>query len=97
MNVTVARIYVTEGKHIYEKVFKRLHDQHKVNGVTVFRGISGFGRSGETHSSELLDMSFDLPVVIEFFDEDEKVQSVIQALDDIIPQCHVLTFAAQLT
>ncbi len=97
MNVTVARIYVTEGKHIYEKVFKRLHDQHKVNGVTVFRGISGFGRSGETHSSELLDMSFDLPVVIEFFDADEKVQEVLQTLEDIIPQCHVLTFAAQLS
>lgn len=97
MNVTVARIYVTEGKHVYEKIFKRLHDEHKVNGVTVFRGISGFGRSGETHSSELLDISFDLPVVIEFFDKDEKVQAVVDTLDDIIPQCHVITFTAQLT
>ncbi len=97
MNVTVARIYVTEGKHVYEKIFKRLHDEHKVNGVTVFRGISGFGRSGETHSSELLDISFDLPVVIEFFDKDEKVQEVVDTLDDIIPQCHVITFSAQLT
>jgi len=97
MNVTVARIYVTEGKHVYEKIFQRLHDEHKVNGVTVFRGISGFGRSGETHSSELLDISFDLPVVIEFFDDDEKVQAVIKTLDDIVPQCHVLTFPAQLT
>ncbi len=97
MNVTVARIYVTEGKHVYEKIFKRLHDEHRVNGVTVFRGISGFGRSGETHSSELLDISFDLPVVIEFFDTDEKVQAVVDTLDDIIPQCHVITFSAQLT
>jgi len=97
MDVTVARIYVTEGKHVYEKIFKRLHDEHKVNGVTVFRGISGFGRSGETHSSELLDISFDLPVVIEFFDKDEKVQAVVDTLDDIIPQCHVITFSAKLT
>lgn len=97
MNVTVARIYVTEGKHIYEKIFKRLHDEHKVNGVTVFRGISGFGRSGEMHSAELLDVSFDLPVVIEFFDDDEKVQAVIQSLEDIVPQCHILTFSAYLT
>ena len=97
MNVTVARIYVTEGQHIYEKIFKRLHDEHKVNGVTVFRGISGFGRSGKLHSSELLDVSFDLPVVIEFFDEDEKVQSVIHSLKDIVPQCHILTFDAKLT
>jgi len=97
MNVTVARIYVTEGKHVYEQVFQRLHDEHKVNGVTVFRGISGFGRSGEMHSSVLLDVSFDLPVVIEFFDEDEKMQSVIKALRDMIPKCHILTFDAKLT
>ncbi len=97
MNVTVARIYVTEGKNVYEKIFKRLHDEHKVNGVTVFRGISGFGRSGETHSSELLDISFDLPVVIEFFDDDEKVQSVVKSLDDIVPECHILTFSASLS
>lgn len=96
MKVTVARIYVTEGNHIYEKIFQRLHDEYKVNGVTVFRGISGFGRSGETHSSVLLDVSFDLPVVIEFFDEDDKVQTVIQSLKDIIPKCHILTFDAKL-
>jgi PII-like signaling protein len=97
MNVTVARVYVTEGRHVYEEIFQRLHDDHKVNGVTVFRGVSGFGRSGETHSSVLLDVSFDLPVVIEFFDEDEKVQSVIKTLRDIVPQCHILTFDAKLT
>ena len=97
MKVTVARIYVTEDNHAYEKVFQRLHDEHKVNGVTVFRGISGFGRSGETHSSVLLDVSFDLPVVIEFFDEDEKVRSVIQSLKDIIPESHILTFDANLS
>ncbi len=96
MNVTVARIYVSEGKHVYEKIFQRLHDEHKVHGVTVFRGISGFGRSGETHSSSLLDMSFDLPVVIEFFDEEEKVLSVIKALQDLIAEKHVLTFSADL-
>jgi uncharacterized protein len=97
MKVTVARIYVTEGEHASNLIFQRLHDEHKVNGVTVFRGISGFGRSGETHSSVLLDVSFDLPVVIEFFDEDDKVQSVIQELKDIVPKCHILTFDANLT
>ncbi len=97
MKITVARVYVTEGEHVSKTIFQRLHDEHKVNGVTVFRGISGFGRSGETHSSELLDVSFDLPLVIEFFDEDEKVQSVIEELKDIVPKCHILTFKANLT
>jgi len=96
-NVTVARIYVTEGKHVYEKIFQRLHDEHKVHGVTIFRGISGFGHSGETHSSSLLDMSFDLPVVIEFFDDEKKVQAAIKSLSDIVPEEHILTFPANLS
>lgn len=94
MKVTVARIYVTEGKHVHEKVFERLHDDHKVMGVTVYRGISGFGRSGETHSSSLLDMSFDLPVIIEFFDEPEKVTIALESISDLITPGHVLTFDA---
>ena len=95
MKVTVARIYVTEGEHAHEKIFQRLHDKHKVKGVTVFRGVSGFGRSGETHSSTLLDISFDLPVIIEFFDEDEKVRKALESIRDLIEPGHVLTFAAE--
>ena len=94
MKVTVARIYVTEGKHVHEKVFEKLHDEHKVMGVTIYRGLSGFGSSGETHSSSLLDTSFDLPVVIEFFDKPEKVTLALESLSDLIKPGHVLTFDA---
>ena len=94
MKVTVARIYGTEGKHIHQKIFKRLHDEHKVMGVTVYRGISGFGKSGETHSTTLLDVSFDLPVVVEFFDTPENVKTALESLSDQISPGHVLTFTA---
>jgi hypothetical protein len=96
MKITVARIYVNEGKHIHEKIFQRLHDEHKVKGVTVFRGITGFGKSGNEHSSKLLDMSFDLPVVVEFFDSEENVHIVLASLGDLIPPGHVITFVAEL-
>jgi PII-like signaling protein len=97
MKVTVARIYVTEGKHVHEKIFERLHDEHKVQGVTVYRGITGFGKSGETHSSTLLDVSFDLPVVVEFFDSEEKVRAALGSISDLIAPGHVLTFAADFS
>ena len=97
MNVTVARIYVTEGEHVHKKIFERLHDDHKVKGVTVYRGITGFGRSGETHSSTLMDVSLDLPVVIEFFDSKENVNAALDAIDDLIRPGHVLTFTADLS
>lgn len=97
MKVTVARIYVTEGKHIHEKIFQRLHDEHKVQGVTVYRGVTGFGKSGETHSSTLLDVSFDLPVVVEFFDSADKVNTALESISDLIAPGHVLTFAADFS
>lgn len=97
MKVTVARIYVTEGEHVHATIFKRLHDEEKVRGVTMFRGISGFGKSGLVHSSALLDMSMDMPVVIEFCDAPEKVAQTLQHLRDIVELEHVITFGADLT
>ncbi len=97
MNVTIARIYVTEGQHVHEKIFERLHDEHKVQGVTMFRGVAGFGESGKTHSSNLLDMSFDMPVVVEFFDEDEKVRQALESLGDLTSSCRIVTFSAELS
>ena len=95
MKITVARIYVTEGEHVHEKIFERLHDEHKVKGVTMFRGVAGFGESGETHSSSLLDMSFDMPVVVEFFDEKTKVHEALESLKDLTSSCRIITFAAE--
>lgn len=94
--ITLARIYVTEGQGAHRRIFKRLHDEERVLGVTVYRGISGFGRSGEVHSADLLDMSLDLPVVIEFFDTPERVREVTDRLSDLVEPGHVVTFAAEL-
>jgi PII-like signaling protein len=95
MKVKVARIYVTEGKHVHERVFERLHNEHKVMGVTIYRGISGFGRSGNLHSSTLLDLAFDQPMVVEFFDTAENVDKALASIGDLIPPGHVLTFDAE--
>ncbi len=96
MKITVARIYVTEGEKAHEKIFQKLHDESKVKGVTMFRGIAGFGKSGVTHSSNLLDMSFDLPVVIEFFDTEKNVALSLESIADLVNPEHVLTFSAEL-
>jgi PII-like signaling protein len=96
MKVTVARIYITEGEHLHEKIFKHLHDVSQVMGVTTFRGISGFGKSGNIHSSTLLDMSLDLPLIIEFFDSEYRVNRALDDLKDLIRPGHVITFPADL-
>lgn len=96
LEITFVRIYLTEGEGLMESLLKRLHDEEKVQGVTVFRGISGFGSSGKLHSSSLLDMSLDLPLVIEFFDVPEKVSQILEHIRRDIDPGHIVCWQAAL-
>ena len=92
--VKVARIYITEGDHKVRSLMALLHDEEKVSGVTVFRGISGFGKSGKMHSSDLLDLLGRLPVVIEFFDTPDKVDKILSHLQDEVESGHIISWLA---
>jgi hypothetical protein len=94
--VTVVRIYLTETGELQKMLLAKLHDEEKVKGVTVFRGVSGFGRSGKVHSSSLLDLSLDLPLVIEFFDKPDKVKRILTHLREILPAGHVVSWNAHV-
>ncbi len=96
MNVTVVRIYCTEGEGRLKGLLSRLHDDYQVRGVTVFRGIAGFGVSGKLHSSSLLDISLDLPQVIEFFDRPEKISDILAELADTFEPGHILSWNAEV-
>lgn len=84
------RIYLTENDQRVKPLLKRLHDDEQVQGVTVLRGISGFGRSGKMHTASLLDLSLDLPVVIEFFDTPQKINRVLDDLADLLEPGHII-------
>ena len=92
LDVVFVRIYLTESEGRMEKLLQRLHDDEKVHGVTVFRGISGFGQSGKMHSSSLLDMSLDLPLVIEFFDVPERVNDILEHIRKDIEPGHIASW-----
>ncbi|MEE9451358.1 MAG: DUF190 domain-containing protein [Gammaproteobacteria bacterium] len=94
--VTIVRVYLHEAKAHMQELLQYLHDESKVQGVTVFRGITGFGSSGEMHSSSLIDMSLDLPIVIEFYDEIEKVAPIIEHLNTIIKPGHIVYWPAKM-
>ena len=94
--VTMVRIYLTEGDHQLQQLLACLHDQEQVRGVTAFRGIAGFGQSGRMHSSSLLDLSLDMPLVVEFFDDQEKVARVLQHLKTLIDPGHIVSWPAHV-
>lgn len=96
LDVMFVRIYLTEGEGIMESLLERLHDKEKVHGVTVFRGISGFGKSGIMHSASLLDLSLDLPLVIEFFDVPQKVNDILEHIRKDIEPGHIISWPATL-
>jgi PII-like signaling protein len=96
LDITCVRVYLTEGEGRMETLLRRLHDEEQVQGVTVFRGICGFGKSGTMHSSSLLDMSLDLPLVIEFFDVPEKVNNILEHLRHQVEPGHIVSWPATL-
>lgn len=92
--VTMVRIYLTEGEQKLQPLLTYLHDEHRVRGVTVMRGISGFGQSGKFHTVHLVDLTMDLPIVIEFFDTPEKVHPLLTSLHSFIEPGHLVYWSA---
>ena len=94
--VTVVRIYLTEGETQLKNLMKRLRDWEKLRGLTVFRGISGYGESGVIHGSDIVDLSLNMPIVVEFFDEDEKINKILEHINDQIKLGHMLKWSAEI-
>lgn len=92
-SITIVRIYLREGEHLLGELFDFLHDKEKVSGVTVFRGVMGFGPDGKVRTSHLVDLSMDLPLVIEFYDLPERIDSIINHLQANMGLSHVVSWS----
>lgn len=94
--VTVVRIYLKEGENRLNALLHFLHDTEAVSGLTAFRGIAGYGRSGTLHTTGLMDVSLHLPIVVEFFDEPEKVARILKDLHGRVDPQHVISWRAAM-
>ena len=57
-----------------------------IAGATVFRGIAGFGKHSHFHTTSILQLSTDMPILIEIADLEEKIDKIKPKLDEIITQ-----------
>jgi PII-like signaling protein len=71
-------------------------------GATMFRGIAGFGANSVLHSSHLLRLSEDLPIVIEVVDTQEHIDRLLPILDEMVNEglvtmerAHVIRYGPQ--
>lgn len=95
LDVLVVRIYITESSHMRDKIVDYLKTEAKIRGVSVFRAISGFGESGN-HTASFLDVSLDLPLIIEFFDQKGRVEIALEYLNKTIKPEHIIFWNAQV-
>jgi PII-like signaling protein len=93
---TMVRVYLAESDHELKPLLKCLHDELKVCGVTVMRGVAGFGASGVVHSARLVDLSTDLPLVLEFFDRPDRARAAIERIKEFVEPGHVVSWSVNV-
>jgi PII-like signaling protein len=93
-NCKILKIYVSEdtkykGHNLYHALVHRLAEIGMA-GVTVTRGIEGFGHEQRLHSVGLLDISLKLPIIIEIIDTAEKIEKAMPIINEMVNEGLVL-------
>lgn len=103
---TLMRIYIGErdkhgGRPLYEAIVMLLRARHFA-GATVTRAIMGFGANARIRTEKLLDLSVDLPIIVECVDEEPKIRAILPELDQMIggglitlEPAHVITYRGE--
>jgi PII-like signaling protein len=73
------------GKPLYEQIVFKARELH-LAGATVTRGIMGFGADSKIHSMKLLEISEDLPIIVEIVDTEENINLLLPFLDETIKE-----------
>jgi uncharacterized protein len=73
----------SEGRPLYEAIVQRARELG-LAGATVLRGAEGFGAHSVVHKAKMLEMSSDLPIVVEIVDSAEKVSALLPHLDGMV-------------
>ncbi len=84
------RIFVGEADHhkgrpLYEQIVLKAREIG-LAGATVTRGIMGYGAASRIHTSKVLRLSEDLPIVIEIVDTESKLERLLPFLDEVVEE-----------
>jgi PII-like signaling protein len=84
----LARIFIGDNakwrhQSLYRSLLERLR-REGFAGATVFHGVAGFGATSVIHTASIVDLSADLPIVIEVIDDQEHMDRLIPILDEMV-------------
>lgn len=74
-----------EGKPLYKHIVEMLKKEG-IAGATVLRGIYGFGKTSRIHTTSILRLSTDMPIIIEVTDTKENIERIKPKLDELITE-----------
>ena len=72
-----------QGKPLYQTIVERAW-QHGIRGATVSRGTEGFGPEHHLSTERLVDISENLPIIVEMVDSPERIQALLPELDPLM-------------
>ena len=76
-----------DGQQLFEAIV-HLARSRGLAGATVLRGVEGFGAHSRIHKSTILELSEDLPILIEIVDTSDKIESLIPEIDAMIEKAN---------
>ena len=82
------RIFIGEsdkhdGKPLYQVLVEMLR-REKIAGATVLRGIMGFGATSHLHTTHILSLSQDMPIIIEIIDSKENIDRILPDVEKMM-------------
>ncbi|MCP4754458.1 MAG: DUF190 domain-containing protein [Proteobacteria bacterium] len=83
VRITVGSAERYQGKPLFRALIKKLEENH-IFGVTVIRGVGGFGSHARFHTDRLLSLITNLPIIIEFVDYEERIHELLPEFDGMI-------------
>jgi PII-like signaling protein len=85
---TLMRIHIGEsdkweGKSLHQAILE-LFRREGFSGVTVLRGVGGYGSTSRYHTDKILRLSQDLPIIIEVVEYPERIEAMLPKLDKMV-------------
>ncbi len=89
-HAVLLRVFVGEsdkhqGKPLYEQITLKARELN-LAGVTVLRGVMGYGANSRIHTAKLLELSLDMPMVVEIVDTEENLDRLMPFLDETVTE-----------
>jgi hypothetical protein len=86
----LVRVFIGESDKWHHRslataLVERLRTEHFA-GATVFHGVAGFGAHSVLHTSKILRLSEDLPIVIEIVDSEDRMERLTEILDEMVSE-----------